>query len=276
MNSKDFPWSQFQLIDAVTAAYTNRFFRWGEASNTVKFDGKSPVELKSVFDFIAMGNFVIATQPDECGEVKFKVGDIVVERSSGIFAQEWTVKSIKDGMITLSGEKALKDITVHAAKLRGNGVAFLPSNVVSNIVDITGAPINDDFLINSFLFIALSNNMSSIAWTELRYIAEVPEQDGVPNCGHNFYNATIAWAQRYEKSQIQIKINDIVIQSLPNYILSGNYGSGDDPVVGTVVDINTSNNITKYLVKSKSGKTHSFPRWDVVRLIDAGNKQGVI
>ena len=269
MNEKNFPWSQFQLIDAVAAAFTNKMFRWGMTTNSLVPPDHEPTELDPFIALVNAGNYIIQTQPDECGEIKFQVGDAVVERASGIFAQAYIIKSMAGGIATLTTDGG-KEIVTHVAKIRGDGIAFLPSNQKVNEINITGLPISDIELIHSFLNIVLSQGQSSIAWTELRYIAEVPEQEGLEHIGWNFYDSCKEYAKRYLATTNSFSTGDIVVQSLTANILSGDYGAKNEPFIGVISGTvnDSSTGIQRYVVQTKDGNQKRVYQWDLFRLAD--------
>lgn len=275
MLHKGFPFSTFSFIDVVSSVIDGKMTTWAGAKIKL-FDDDDTYWSKALTSMMKLGEYVVRTQPDECGDTRFSPGMPVVQRSSGIFSTRFQLDSIGDKGAVITDDRLESTTTVGPLKLREDGVAFLPSDTVDNILDITGAPLNNNTLMSFFLCATLSNGRSSAAWTELRYITSehVPEDStGDDTQAVDFYEALVEWVrEEYPKKYNTFYIGDVVVQNVPSQIMSGSYGGGPNSKIGIITEVNTKGELERYTISTVNGGQVKFSAWELTKLVD-NNKE---
>ena len=281
MRIKDFPFSTFSLIDIVSSTINAKMYGWAETKNYLATDDNRREELEQYSQMSDMGAFVLITQPDECGDLRFEVGNKVVERSSGIFSTTYEIKEIKETTAILVDDNG-GEVEVQIAKIREDGVAFLPSSTLKNLVEISGAPISDSDMMNMFLCSTLNRASSSMAWTELRYIASVPEDESVqgnpdaPEAGTNFYTALVDWVKNvWQEENKPFNVGDLVLQNIQSQIVNGTYTGRNSNNIGIIESVTTdhASGARKYVIRLTNGGVRNYFQWELTRLVDTENIQ---
>lgn len=258
MKYKDFPTSQFQLIDIVASLITQKLTEWG----TTSLD-EMKGELSRYAEMINIGNYIVASQPDETGEVRFKIGDTVVRRSSGVFSTAYTITGIEGANVTIKRDDQ-DETTVLASTVREDGVAFVCSDKLKNDVEITGAPLLDSEIIGLFLDATISNGAVSPAWSQLRVFQIVPDQEGLPNIGHDFHESIVEWYNNvYKETLPKFKVGDAVTQCLHSHIVDGGCISKSSAYVGRVEVVKEDKVGKLYTVCNPEGKGKDMRRWQI-------------
>ena len=105
MLHKGFPFSTFSFIDIVASVIDNHTTTWTGKKIKIFSDDDNKYWDKALTNMVRLGEYVIRTQPDECGDTRFSPGMPVVQRSSGIFSTRFELVSIGDNGAIISDEK---------------------------------------------------------------------------------------------------------------------------------------------------------------------------